>query len=492
MAQTNVRTHPPSHTLTRYKSDVSTTAPAISSNIPTEIWRCVFDLVPRSVQLALACVNRACLETYRAIRYRALRLEDYGPVTKRLVRILACVDVLCRDPAIASLVHDVYVRPWDISCESRRKKHHLPFRCWLRINRVFSPSEAEQLSRERANRRARRRITRIRDVLATIPAVRYAIEWDEQVPYPNNFFTQLLEPVLRGTMRETLAHLSLKIPAATLLANRLVGIRFPALETLHIELCIFRADLMYAADFIDDIRMFINAIEDPTRPRLSALELGITSSSYPFDLGLLLQGLVPFRALDRFELTIPFNGTHLHDVAGLRRFLTRSAPQLHRLALCTRRASPAEAEPNSAWVLAALRGLTLPRLLSAELALRPVVGPFELSVLAGWLEAHADGLRSLALTDRQLALEEVAVLMAALNRDTARRLRLRVRRLSAALLTVLAQALPLLRKLDIIFGDIGAAEDAADGVVAFSRALRDQEATYQSWHLARLTLRQPF
>ena len=60
-----------------------------ASAIPADVWGSVFSLVPASAWNALAMVNHICLQVYRARRYRALRLEDHDPVTKRLVRLLA-------------------------------------------------------------------------------------------------------------------------------------------------------------------------------------------------------------------------------------------------------------------------------------------------------------------------------------------------------------------------------------------------------------------
>lgn len=61
---------------------------ASESALPADVWHTVFNLVPATAQTALALVNHTCLEVYRAKRYRALHLEDYSPVTKRLVRLL--------------------------------------------------------------------------------------------------------------------------------------------------------------------------------------------------------------------------------------------------------------------------------------------------------------------------------------------------------------------------------------------------------------------
>ena len=63
-------------------------------------------------------------------------------------------------------------------------------------------------------------------------------------------------------------------------------------------------------------------------------------------------------------------------------------------------------------------------------------------------------------------LEEVAALVDALDVDIARRVKLRVHRLSASLLDTIARALPLLRKLEITFVDIGAMEESRHGAVS--------------------------
>ncbi|KAL1682689.1 hypothetical protein EV122DRAFT_249197 [Schizophyllum commune] len=483
-------TRSPSGTVALFNPERPRRSPAMA--IPVEVWRHVFDLLPASVQAALATVNRTCLQTYRAIRYRAIDFEDYGRVTKRLVRLLGSVTIvptqtseadgqsIHRDQTVASFVREVRVRPWDISRESRRKKHHLLFRMWVHLNSVLSPAEAERLAHERSACRAHRRIKRIQSALAITPALRYTVEWDEQLPYSNAFFSQLLEPVLSGAMSQSLIHLSLKIPPSTNLTDRLVGIRLPALETLHIEFCLPNGQ-PHAMHFVEEMRLFVNNVEHPDRAHLQSLEIGVTSSSDPFALSAFFEHLGPFRALDRFQLTIPFNGAHLQDVSGLRTFLLLHARQLHRLAFRTRRMTPAAAHSNPGWVLSALRGICFPRLVSAELALRPVVGPFDVEALADWVRAHAGNLRSLVLTDRQLTPEEVAILVEALDVDIARRVKLRVRRLSASLLDTIARALPLLRKLEITFVDIGAMEESRHGVDSFQR-----------WALERLVLRQPF
>ncbi|KAL1753695.1 hypothetical protein FB107DRAFT_292194 [Schizophyllum commune] len=297
-------TRSPSGTVALFNPQRPRRSPAMA--IPIEVWRHVFDLLPATVQAALAAVNRTCLQTYRAIRYRAIDFEDYGRVTKRLVRLLG-------DPTVASFVREVRVRPWDISRESRRKKHHLLFR-----------------------------MRRIQSALAITPALRYTVEWDEQLPYSNAFFSQLLEPVLSGAMSQSLIHLSLKIPPSTNLTDRLVGIRLPALETLHIEFCLPNGQ-PHAMHFVEEMRLFVNNVEHPDRAHLQSLEIGVTSSSDPFALSAFFEHLGPFRALDRFQLTIPFNGAHLQDVSGLRTFLFLHARQLHRLAFRTRRMTPAAA-----------------------------------------------------------------------------------------------------------------------------------------------------
>ncbi|KAL1704594.1 hypothetical protein EV121DRAFT_280286 [Schizophyllum commune] len=291
-------TRSPSGTVALFNPERPRRSPAMA--IPVEVWRHVFDLLPASVQAALATVNRTCLQTYRAIRYRAIDFEDYGRVTKRLVRLLGSVTIvptqtseadgqsIHRDQTVASFVREVRVRPWDISRESRRKKHHLLFRMW-----------------------------RIQSALAITPALRYTLEWDEQLPYSNAFFSQLLEPVLSGAMSQSLIHLSLKIPPSANLTDRLVGIRLPALETLHIEFCLPNGQA-HAMHFVEEMRLFVNHVEHPDRAHLQSLEIGVTSSSDPFALSAFFEHLGPFRALDRFQLTIPFNGAHLQDVSGLR------------------------------------------------------------------------------------------------------------------------------------------------------------------------------
>ncbi|KAI5889704.1 uncharacterized protein SCHCODRAFT_01100158 [Schizophyllum commune H4-8] len=312
-------TRSPSGTVAIFNPERPRRSPAMA--IPVEVWRHVFDLLPASVQAALATVNRTCLQTYRAIRYRAIDFEDYGRVTKRLVRLLGYVKLM----TVASFVREVRVRPWDISQESRRKKHHLPFRMW-----------------------------RIQSALAITPALRYTLEWDEQLPYSNAFFSQLLEPVLSGAMSQSLIHLSLKIPPSTNLTDRLVGIRLPALETLHIEFCLPNGQ-PHAMHFVEEMRLFANNVEHPDRAHLQSLEIGVTSSSDPFALSAFFEHLGPFRALDRFHLTVPFNGAHLQDISGLRTFLLLHARQLHRLAFRTRRMTPAAAQSNPGWCLRSSR-----------------------------------------------------------------------------------------------------------------------------------------
>ncbi|KAL1671430.1 hypothetical protein EV122DRAFT_186894, partial [Schizophyllum commune] len=303
---------------------------ASASALPADVWHTVFNLVPATAQTALALVNHTCLEVYRAKRYRALHLEDYSPVTKRLVRLLGYVD-----QSVANLVREVYIRPWDISHESRPKKHHLASRFW---------------------RRAHRRIDRIRAVLSTIPAARYSIDWDEQSPYSIRFFSKMLRPVLEGVMRDSLFYLSLKIPPETTIAARLVGLRLPALEALQVELCIpqSRPNAMH---YLEDVRLFITNVEYSDHPHLRALEVGVTPTSVPFDLSAFFGHLGPFHALDTFELSVPFNGAHLRDVTGLRALLFAHARQLHHLAFRTRRMTPAAAQSNPGWVLDALRGM---------------------------------------------------------------------------------------------------------------------------------------
>ena len=64
-----------------------------ASAIPADVWGSVFSFVPASAWNALAMVNHTCLQVYRARQYRALRLEDYDPATKHLVRLLAYAPV---------------------------------------------------------------------------------------------------------------------------------------------------------------------------------------------------------------------------------------------------------------------------------------------------------------------------------------------------------------------------------------------------------------
>ncbi|KAL1736174.1 hypothetical protein EV714DRAFT_267022 [Schizophyllum commune] len=227
-------------------------------------------------------------------------------------------------------------------------------------------------------------------------------------------------------------------------------------------------------------------------PDVRALEVGVTPTSVPFDLSTFFWHLGPFHALDTFELSIPFNGAQLRDVTGLRAFLFAHARQLHHLAFRTRRMTPAAAQSNPGWVLDALRGICFRHLVSAELALRPVAGPFDIDGLGGWLRAHADGLSSVALTDRQLTLDEVAVIVGALDKEVVRDMKLRVRRLSAPLLEIIARGLPQLRELEITYISIGSTEEGLSGVAAFLRALSLARESYEDWNLKRLRLRQPF
>ena len=150
----------------------------------------------------------------------------------------------------------------------------MPYRFWLHLNRLFSPSEADQLEKERSERRARRRIDRIRSVLSTIPATRYSVEWDEQLSPDNRFFPALLPPVLGGAMRDSLFYLFLKIPPKPNLIAGLVGLGLPALETLRVEFCVPR-DQFSATEYIEGMRLFTNNIEHPDHPHLRALELGV-------------------------------------------------------------------------------------------------------------------------------------------------------------------------------------------------------------------------
>ncbi|KAL1723916.1 hypothetical protein EV715DRAFT_269245 [Schizophyllum commune] len=281
---------------------------ASASALPADVWHTVFNLVPATAHTALALVNHTCLEIYRAKRYRALHLEDYSPNTKRLVRLLG-------DQSVANLVREVYIRPWDISHESRPKKHHLASRFY---------------------RRGRRRIDRIRAVLSTIPAARYSIDWDEQSSYNIRFFSEMLRPVLEG------------IPPETIVAARLVGLRLPALEALHVELCIPKS-LPNAMHYLENVRLFITNVEYSDHYHLRALEVGVTPTSVPFDLSTFFRHLGPFHALDTFELSVPFNGAHLRDVTGLRAFLFAHAHRLHHLAFRTRRMTPAAAQSNPGW-----------------------------------------------------------------------------------------------------------------------------------------------
>lgn len=196
------------------------------------------------------------------------------------------------DQSVANLVREVYIRPWDISHESRRKKHHLASRFRVRLIRMFSPGEAERLEKERPERRARRRISRIRAVLFTIPAARYSMDWDEQSPYNIRFFSEMLRPVLEGVLRDSLFYLSLKIPPETTIAARLVGLRLPALETLHVELCIPQ-NHPHAMHYLEDVRLFITNVEYSDHPHLRALEVGVTPTSVPFDLSTFFRHLGP-------------------------------------------------------------------------------------------------------------------------------------------------------------------------------------------------------
>ncbi|KAL1670042.1 hypothetical protein GGF50DRAFT_109777 [Schizophyllum commune] len=281
------------------------------------------------------------------------------------------------------------------------------------------------------------------------------------------------------------------LPPETTIAARLVGLRLPALDALHVELCIPQS-LPNAMYYLENVRLFITNVEYSDHPHLRALEVGVTPTSVPFDLSTFFRHLGPFHVLDTFELSIPFNGVHLRDVSGLRAFLFAHAHRLHRLAFRTRRMTPAAAQSNTGWVLVALRGMCFTNLVSAELALRPVAGPFDIDGLGGWIRAHAVGLLSVALMDRQLALDEVSVIVGALDKEVVLEMKLRVRRLSAPMLETVARGLPQLCELEITYISIGSTDEGLSGVAAFLRALSLARESYEGWHLRRLRLRLPF
>lgn len=321
------------------------------------------------------------------------------------------------------------------------------------------------LQRRHLNRRTTKRIQKhIAHVMKTVVTLRnlteYTLRWDpnhKNCEHPELvLFQAFLSPVLKH-IGPKLVKLSLTtIPLETLAS--LSPITLPHLEYLDIGICTQQMPQKDIYVIFDSFTVFVNNLY----PSLRSLSFSSRVPSRFLDLTRFFAHLGTFPGLHTLSLSMPFDGAHLSTPSKLVDFLTKNHSTLQHLQLSASRCSPTDLplDPSSKyWIPNILSSFPepFPRLHSLHIALRPLKA--DLTPIYTFLKQYSRTLDSLTLADRQLTIDEVAMVVECLADFTGdalgmKELRLHVLQLSPALLILLAERLPQLLLLELSFYEV--------------------------------------
>ncbi|KAG6861180.1 hypothetical protein C0995_002987 [Termitomyces sp. Mi166 len=365
---------------------------------------------------------------------------------------------------------------------------------------LFDPKFAgRQL--ERQERKRLEDIRRVTDAISAMPNLyRYSVGWKDDRPHHSEFYHAFLSPVL-SRIKGNLCSLSLNVPPDIL--HTMSSIDLPHLESLRVDLCTKKKSGEEIDRIFDSFVVFINNLFRS----LESLSISSRVPSPSLKLNLLFRMLGTFPRLRSFSLSIPFDGVHLSSPDEIVKFLNKHRHTLKHLRLSTSRCSPVVHSPvdpeSKFWIPNTLTHLDTPYpyLYDLHIAIRPI--RTDLTPLMKFFELHA--LESLTLTERALTYIEVKDILNALGADEdshgLKQIRLRLERLSPAVLELFATRIPRLALLELTFGEIvaTAAHRGHAGYPAHSRhdefrlfvdKIRAKRALYASWRLVTLKLRQ--
>lgn len=278
----------------------------------------------------------------------------------------------------------------------------------------------------------------------------YSLSWDEGCPYQPENYKAFLRPVLT-LINDRIVKLSLDIPTDSL--RSLANISMPSLQHFELGLCTLELQEQEINDIFDHLVVFINNLDRT----LVSLSISSRRSSPNLDLTRAFAHLGTFRRLQKFSLTIPFDGRHLSNPAMLVQFLQKHHDTLHDLQLGANPCSTAN-YPNpttsNEWIytiLAATRN-PYPRLSAVKLALRPLRA--DLTPVIKFLAQHAGQLEHVNLTDRALEHGELEAILYGLGTHAPlKRFEVKLSCLNSAFLSLLVLHLPQLAFLGLTFSE---------------------------------------
>ncbi|KAG6865362.1 hypothetical protein C0991_003214 [Blastosporella zonata] len=348
-----------------------------------------------------------------------------------------------------ALVREVTIEPWLV-----QPSHKRGARVWSYICGLFDPRYAQRQLEKRVQKRLKKDIRLVTDAISVMPNLaRYSLEWKETRQYHPELYHAFLSPVL-GRIRSSLLSLSLNVPPEML--HSLASVALPNLQHLGVDLCTKKKSEEEIMRIFDSFAVFVNNLY----PTLESLSISSRVPSRSLTLDRFFSVLGSFPHLESFSLSIPFDGGHLSSPTVVVKFLDKNYRTLKRLRFSTSRCSPGSpGNPQSQfWIPNILTSLNTPypRLQDLHLAVRPIHA--DITPLMTFLSLHSQSLDSLTLTDRSLTYTEIKDILDGLGAYEYSRqlkhLRLKLKRLSPALLELLATRTPSLSHLELTFGEV--------------------------------------
>ncbi|KAF5381670.1 hypothetical protein D9615_005566 [Tricholomella constricta] len=467
----------------------------LSERTPYDVWFNISRFIPRNVLSTLYGVNRSFFEIATNARYEVVTFFKFDKNTKWLCRNLS-------DPNIGRgvLTRHVKIEPWVV--QPRLKPSHKRGRSvWNFINGVFDPHYTQRTTNQWVKKRLHKDIKRVTDTISGMRNLsEYSLGWKEDRPYHPELYRAFLGPLLTR-IHDRLVRLSLNIPPDMMCS--LAPISLPRLEHLEIGICTKKLTEGEIDQIFDCFVVFINNLLHT----LESLSISSRVPSQSLDLTRLFTMLTVFPRLQRFSLSIPFDGTHLSSPPSLVAFLNKHRRTLRHLQLSSSRCSTADspADPEAKyWIRNVLRSLETPypRLHGLNLALRPLKA--DLTPMLSFIAQHSGELDDLTLTERALTYTEVEDCLdnigAYEHSSRLKHLRLKVQHLSPALLELLASRIPRLSLLELTFGEIVAtaahpghsgypAHTKRDELALFKAEIRMNRQVYASWRLGTIGIR---
>ncbi|KAJ7493320.1 hypothetical protein B0H11DRAFT_2005884 [Mycena galericulata] len=386
---------------------------------PPEIWLQIAEYMPPLVVADLYSVNSQWFDIAMNARYRQI---SFAFLNRAMLRDLTRL----RDPAVARRVRTLHVHPYFV--KEVLEKAHEPLQLTPHPHSLRGKFKFAGLFRDHQKRLARsHRTSALLEFSSPADLVRTMIQVITGLPYVTHYHIawsglhsiQDLPISLEKTV-DLLCHTS-------------------ALENLE-ELDLFlRLDHVlppeeYESILVDHLAPAINRLH----PSLQKLSLRLCE---PLDISPLFDSLRYMPFLDSLSVSIPMARPHLGHPSGFGKFLNRHRHSLGQLVLRATELSgdgltPTE-DPLSEWINDALSFVTGPvrlRSLEASLTLFPI------EAAAMCLGRLGRTLTSLTLTGRHLPYDRVDELLSAVRR-------------AGALVDLLAEKLPSLRRLDLLVKD---------------------------------------